>query len=667
MNIDINIIKNRIIKLRKYIDELNHYYYVLNESKVSDFEFDSILNELKDLEKNNPQFNDPYSPTKRVGGSVDKFNSVKHLFPMLSLSNTYSDEDLFNYDKRIRKNTQDKIEYVCELKFDGVSISVIYENGKFKRAITRGDGASGDDVSLNIKTIKSIPMSLKGDFPDKVELRGEIFISKKDFEKLNQARTDKGLVLYSNPRNTASGSIKLLDPKEVNKRPLDCFFYSVSGESLKYNLHYENLLNAKEWGFKISNHTEKHKSIQDVIKYVNKWEKLRISLPYETDGVVVKVNNIQTQNLLGHTSKFPRWATAYKFKTEQVFTKLKEITYQVGRTGAVTPIANLSPVKISGTIVKRASLHNADQIERFDIRKGDFVFVEKGGEIIPKIVGVKKDSRDLFSQPTTFIDSCPECGSKLIRRDGESHHYCINHNFCPPQIKGKFEHFISRGAMNIDGIGPETIDLLFKNNLIKNISDLYSLDKSKLISLEGVADKSIENLSLSLQRSKEKPFSKVLYSLGIRHIGETMSKKLTNYYNNIDDLLNESYDNLVSKKEVGHKIAESIINFAKNEDNINLIEKLKNIGLNFSEEPSEQYVSNKLFDYSFVISGVFDDFSRREMGDFIESHQGKVSSSISKKSSFLLIGVNPGDSKIKKANDFGIKIIKIDQLLNMLK
>ena len=657
-------IKERIDFLRKELDEHNHSYYVLDTSTISDFEFDKLLKELVKLEDENPEFFDATSPTQRVGGGViDGFKTVSHKYRMLSLGNTYSEEDLHEFDTRLHKLTDQEIEYVCELKYDGVSISLTYENGDLTQALTRGDGAQGDDVTANVRTIKSIPLKLKGDYPANFEIRGEIFIPIKGLEKMNKLRTEEGLEPYKNPRNTASGSLKLLDANEVSKRPLDCYLYYLLGEDLPSTNHYKNLQKARDWGFKIPNQIEKHSNVENVLKFINKWEKDRHGLPYEIDGIVIKVNDINLQEEMGFTAKSPRWAISYKFKAEQVSTILNEITYQVGRTGAITPVANLEPVKLAGTTVKRASLHNADQIAKLDIREGDKVYVEKGGEIIPKVVGVELKDRDLFSQSTEYITNCPSCNTELVRREGDAKHYCPNAESCPTQIKGKFEHFISRKAMDIDGLGGETIELLINEGLIKEISDLYHLKKEDLLPLDRMAEKSVENLFIGVGQSKLIPFERVLFGLGVRFVGETVAKVLAKHFKTIDNIIDTDIETLIAVDEIGDKIAGSIVNYFSIEENLKLINNLKESGLQFVSTIEDTTKSSNLNGMRIVVSGVFNQNSRAEYKKMIEDHGGKNVSSISKNTTFVLAGENMGPSKKQKAEDLKIPLVNEDEFL----
>jgi len=657
--------QERIYSLRKEIEHHNHSYYVLDKPLVSDFEFDNLLKELQALEKEFPQYFDINSPTQRVGGGlINGFESINHKYPMLSLGNTYSEEDLIDFDKRIKKLIDNNFEYVCELKYDGVSISLIYENGKLISAITRGDGKSGDNVIDNVRTIKSIPLNLFDDFPEKFEIRGEIFLPIEGFNKLNEERKKENLEPFSNPRNTASGSLKLLDSKQVAKRPLDCFLYHLLGEDLPSDEHFKNLNCAKDWGFKIPNETQLCKNISDVINFVNKWEKDRDKLPYEIDGIVVKVNDITLQKKLGYTAKSPRWAISYKFKAIQAKTKLLDVSYQVGRTGAITPVANLEPILLAGTIVKRASLHNADQIEKLGIRINDYVFIEKGGEIIPKIISVSLEDRDLFTLPIKFIENCPECKCSLHKIDGDAKHYCLNQLNCLPQLKGKFEHFISKKTLNIDGLGPETIDLLFKENKIKVLSDLYLLQYEDLLPLKKDGKKWAGNIINSIEASKKIPFENVLFGLGIRYVGETVSVILCKNFDNINNLISATYEDLINIDEIGDRIAQSIVSFFNDYLNIKLIEDLQGFGLQFNYVSNVK--SNLLKDKNVVISGKFLDYSRDELKSMVEQHNGKNLSSISKKTTFVLAGQNIGPSKLKKAVSLEIEIIDINQFLDMI-
>ena len=657
--------KERIFSLRKEINYHNHAYYVKDAPEISDFEFDALLNELINLENKFPEYFDVNSPTQRVGSSlVDGFETIDHNYPMLSLGNTYSEEDLFDFDTRTKKIISSDFDYVCELKYDGVSISLIYENGELVSAITRGDGKKGDNVISNVRTIKSIPLQLTGDYPSKFEIRGEIFIPIDEFNNLNIEREKQNLEPFSNPRNTASGSLKMLDSTDVAKRPLDCYLYHVLGENLPSKYHFENLQHAKNWGFKISSNTRICKNISDVIDFVKQWDSERNKLPFEIDGLVIKVNDLELHEKLGFTAKSPRWAISYKFKALQAKTILKGITYQVGRTGAITPVADLKPVQLAGTLVKRASLHNEEQINKLGIQINDYVLVEKGGEIIPKIVGVSLKDRDLFNIPVDFIKDCPECGSKLIKLEDDAKHYCVNSSNCLPQIKGKFEHFISKKAMNIEELGPKTIDLLFDNNLIKNIADLYSIEYEDLLPFKKDGKKWASNVIEGIKKSKNIPFEKVLFGLGIRYVGETVSLKLCKNLNNIDNIISSTFEDLINIDEIGERIANSVIDYFNIPDNLDLIEKLKDFGLQFTYISNVS--SNLLKGENIVISGKFEDYSRDELKKLVEKHNGKNLSSISKKTTFVLAGENIGPSKLKKANLLNIEIISINQFLQKI-
>lgn len=659
--------KERILNLRKELTKHNHSYYVLDTPLISDFEFDQKIQELKNLEDKNPQYFDKNSPTQRVGGGIiEGFTSVKHKYKMLSLGNTYSTEELHDFDKRLHRLTDQNFEYVCELKYDGVSISLTYVDGELTQALTRGDGTQGDDVTSNVRTIKSIPLKLTGDFPKLFEIRGEIFLPINALKQMNDERIKEGLEPYSNPRNTASGSLKLLDTNEVAKRNLDCYLYYLLGDNLPSNNHYENLQKAKEWGFKIPSEIEKLSSIDGVKKFISKWDEYRFNLPYEIDGIVIKVNNITLQEEMGFTAKSPRWAISFKFKSEQVLTILKKITYQVGRTGAVTPVANLEPVKLAGTIVKRASLHNADQIAKFDIREGDKVYVEKGGEIIPKVVGVELKDRDLFSQPTKYISSCPYCSTDLLRNAGDVKHYCPNSKSCPPQIRGKFEHFISRKAMNIYSLGSAETEKLINKKLITKLSDLYHLKKEDLLPLKKGGSKWAENIINGIQESKKIPFERLLFGLGIRFVGETVSKVLVKHFKTIESIIKANFEELTAVDEIGDKIAESVVDYFRKQENLDLINSLKQSGLIFVSNIEDSTLSNKLEKMKIVVSGVFSQFSRIELKKMIEDHGGKNVSSISKSTTFVLAGNNMGFSKKQKAKDLGIPLLGEEEFLKKI-
>ena len=646
-----------IKNLRDELNQHNYNYYVLDKPTISDFEFDQKLKQLQDLEAQHPEFFDENSPTQRVGGMVTKnFETIKHEYRMYSLDNSYSIEDLQDWETRIQKVLGDvPLEYTCELKYDGASISISYENGRLVRAVTRGDGFQGDDVTNNIKTIKAVPIHLKGDFPEKFDIRGEIILPFAGFEKMNQELIEIGETPYSNPRNTASGSLKLQDSAEVAKRPLDCLLYFVIGNNLPFKTQFEGLQKARDWGFKVPTQSKLAKNLSEVFEYINYWDKHRHDLPYETDGVVIKVNNLQHQDELGYTAKLPRWAMAYKFKAEQVITKLNSISYQVGRTGAITPVANLEPVQLAGTIVKRASLHNADQIEKLDIRIGDEVFVEKGGEIIPKIIAVAQ--RGNQAEPTKYITHCPECQTELVRSEGEANHFCPNFYGCPPQIIGRIQHFITRKAMDIDGLGGETVALLFNAGLVTNYADLYELKKEQIIPLERMAEKSAENLINGIEKSKTIPFERVLYALGIRYVGETVAKKLAKHYKSIDAIAQASIMDLILVDEIGDKIAQSVVQFFENQENIRIIDRLKSFGVQLESGAEDVLLSEKLKGKIFVVSGVFEIYSRDELKKAIEDNGGKVGSSISSKTDYVIAGDNMGPSKLEKANQLKIAII----------
>ncbi|MFC4268852.1 NAD-dependent DNA ligase LigA [Polaribacter marinivivus] len=662
-------IKQKIQSLRDELNQHNYNYYVLDNTTISDFEFDIKLKELQKLEEEHPEFFDANSPTQRVGGAITKnFETVTHKNRMYSLDNSYSKEDLQDWEKRIQKILgATETEYTCELKFDGASINLTYENGKFIKAVTRGDGFQGDDVSNNVKTIRSIPLNIKEDFVQEFEMRGEIILPLDGFNKMNEERVANGEEEYRNPRNTASGSLKLQDSAEVAKRPLDCLLYQVVTSERKYKTHFESLESARKVGFKVPKTIKLAKSIEEVFEFVNHWDAKRHDLPYETDGIVIKVNNLHQQEELGYTSKAPRWAIAYKFAAEQVSTVLNEITYQVGRTGAITPVANLRPVQLAGTTVKRASLHNADQIEKLDIRENDTVYVEKGGEIIPKIIGVDFTKRPLNSTPTLYATHCPECNTELVRTEGDAKHYCPNEFGCAPQITGRIQHFISRKAMDIEGLGGETVDLLRKEGLIENYADLYDLTVEQVIPLERMAEKSAQNMINGIEKSKEIPFEKVLFALGIRFVGETVAKKLAKHFKSIDNLMTADFETLISVDEIGDRIAQSIIDFSNNLGNIQLINRLKSYGLQL--EVSQENLANqtnKLEGQIFVVSGVFHQMNRNELKKAIEDNGGKVSSSISKKTNFIVAGDNMGPSKLSKAESLGIQIISEQDFIDKI-
>ncbi|HRG53363.1 MAG TPA: NAD-dependent DNA ligase LigA [Bacteroidia bacterium] len=662
-------IKKKIEDLSKQLDDHNYNYYVLSNPTISDFEFDKLLEELIALEKANPEYLLPSSPSQRVGGQITKeFKTVKHKYAMLSLGNTYSEEELIDFDERVKKGLHGSYEYVCELKYDGVAIGLTYVDGKLVRAVTRGDGEQGDDVTTNVKTIKSIPLKLRGsNHPKEFEIRGEIFMTRNSFAKINKEREEIGEPPLANPRNAASGTLKMQDSNVVAKRNLSCYFYFMLGEDLPYKSHYENLQVAKEWGFRVPDSIIKTDSINGVFKFIHKWDKERNDLEFDIDGIVLKINSYEQQKMLGLTSKSPRWAISYKFKAQRVSTVLKSISYQVGRTGAITPVANLEPVLLAGTTVKRASLHNADIIEKLDIRVGDTVFVEKGGEIIPKVIAVDESKRAELSVKTEYIQYCPECNTPLIRNEGEANHYCPNELGCPPQVIGKMVHFVGRKAMDIDSLGGETITQLYEHKLISNIADLYTLKKSDLLNLERMAEKSVNNLLEGVEASKQVPFERVLYAIGIRHVGETTAKKLAFYFKNIEALEQASIEQLLEVGDIGERIAETIVAYFKDNRIIEMINRLKASGLQFElSENQLTSTSDKLKDMSFVVSGVFSKFSRDDLKKTIEQNGGKNVGSISGKTSYVIAGENMGPEKLKKAEKLGVTILSEDDFLKMI-
>lgn len=659
--------KLRIEKLKKEIEEHNHRYYVLNMPVISDFEFDLLLNELQTLEKKYPEFAAEDSPTRKVGSDILKeFRQYEHRYPMLSLGNTYSEEELRDFNARVEKSAGRQVEYVCELKFDGASISLTYKNGFLFRALTRGDGTKGDDVTMNIKSISGIPLKVKGEnHPDEFVMRGEIIMPREVFNRLNEERFREELPPFANPRNAAAGTLKLLDPKTVASRGLECMFYFLLAEDLPHDTHYANLLEASKWGFTVPGSIRICSTIDDVLKFIDQWDTERKSLPFDIDGVVIKVNSLALQEELGFTAKSPRWAIAYKYKAEKVSTRLVSVSFQIGRTGNVTPVANLEPVLLAGTTVKRASLHNADQIELLGLHINDMVFVEKGGEIIPKIVGVDLSLRDESARKVTFISTCPECGTRLVKNEGEANHYCPNYLHCPPQLKGRIEHFISRKAMDIDGLGEETIDLLFSKNLIRNAADLYELSVEQLVPLERLGEKSAANIIKSIKASKGTPYSRVLYALGIRHVGETVAKTIARNFANIDDLITAGLEQLTSIHEIGPKIASSIVSYFEDEDNIRIISRLKSYGIRFSGE--EKIVTgDKLKGKTILISGVFRKHTREEYKEIIEKNGGRNSSSLSGSTSFILSGENMGPSKKEKATELGVPLVDENEFLKLI-
>lgn len=661
-------IKDQIEQLRAELHQHNHNYYVLNSPQISDIEFDNLINKLQLLEEQHPEFKDDNSPTMRVGSDINKnFVQIPHKYPMLSLGNTYSEGELSDFYERTSKALDENFELCCEIKFDGTSISLTYIDGKLIKAVTRGDGEKGDDVTDNVKTIKSIPLVLHGnEYPQEFEIRGEILMPWTVFEDLNKEKEAREEQLFANPRNAASGTLKLQNSSIVASRKLDAYLYYIIGDNLPFDGHYENLQAAKKWGFKISNTTRKCKTLQEVVDFINYWDTERKNLPVATDGIVIKVNSLRQQKALGYTAKSPRWAIAYKFQAEKALTRLNEVTYQVGRTGAITPVANLDPVQLSGTIVKRASLHNADIIEGLDLHIGDMVYVEKGGEIIPKITAVDINSRSILGEKVNFITKCPECNSELVRYEGESAHYCPNDTACSPQIRGKIEHFISRKAMNIDGLGPETIDMFYKAGLVNSPSDLYQLTTDQIKCLERMGDKSAENIILSIQKSKEVPFERVIFALGIRFVGETVAKKIAKSFHSIEELESASIEKFISIDEIGIKIAQSITNYFDKDQNKNLINKLKTAGLQFVNDEDTSNKSEKLLGYSIVISGTFEKYSRDEYKALIEQNGGKNVSSISSKTTYILAGENMGPSKLEKAVKLGVKIINEDEFLALI-
>lgn len=661
--------KEKIEELRIELHSHNYNYYVLNAPEISDKEFDDRMHELQELEKEHPEFRDENSPTMRVGSDINKnFTQVAHKYPMLSLANTYSEAEVSDFYERVRKALNEDFEICCEMKYDGTSISLTYEGGKLVRAVTRGDGEKGDDVTDNVKTIRSIPLILHGDnYPSSFEIRGEILMPWEVFEELNREKEAREEALFANPRNAASGTLKLQNSSIVASRKLDAYLYYLLGDQLPCDGHYENLQEAAKWGFKISDLTRKCTTLQDVFEFINYWDVERKNLPVATDGIVLKVNSLNQQRNLGFTAKSPRWAIAYKFQAERALTRLNMVTYQVGRTGTVTPVANLDPVQLSGTVVKRASLHNADIIEGLDLHIGDMVYVEKGGEIIPKITGVDTSARFLIGEKVKFITNCPECGSKLIRYEGEAAHYCPNETACPPQIKGKIEHFISRKAMNIDGLGPETVDMFYRMGLINNTADLYRLATEDIKGLDRMGEKSAENIISGIAKSKEIPFERVIFALGIRFVGETVAKKTAKAFRDIEELEKADLETLINIDEIGEKIAQSILSYFENESNRLLVSRLKEAGLQLyrTEEDMSGY-TDKLAGQSIVISGVFAHHSRDEYKELIERNGGKNVGSISAKTSFILAGENMGPAKLEKASKLGVQIMSEEEFLGLI-
>ncbi len=661
--------RKRIEKLRKELEKHNYHYYVLNKPLISDFEYDTLMHELIELEKRYPEFFDPNSPSQRVGADINKeFEQAEHEYPMLSLGNTYTREELIEFDARIRKEVDEPFRYVAELKYDGTAISLIYEEGRLVRAITRGDGMRGDVVTDNIRTIRSIPLVLQGQgWPRRFIIRGEVFMPLEGFRRLNEERIRNGEEPFANPRNAAAGTLKLQNSSLVARRPLDCFLYYLLGEELPTDSHYENLQIARSWGFKIPEVMERYDDLQGVFAFIDEWDIKRKELPYATDGVVIKVDSLRLQARLGYTAKSPRWAIAYKFKAEQAKTRLLSVDFQVGRTGAVTPVANLEPVQLAGTVVKRASLYNDDQIRMLDLHLGDMVYVEKGGEIIPKITGVDLSQRPPDARPVVFVRTCPACGTPLVREEGEAVWYCPNEEGCPPQIKGRIEHFISRKAMNIEGLGEETIDLLFRKGLVRNVADLYELRVEQLAPLERLGEKSAGNIIRSIEKSKEVPFERVLYALGIRYVGETVAKTLARRFGSIDALARASYEELVETEEVGEKIAQSIRRYFSKPANMEIIRRLreKGVRMEIARETDEE-VPAVLEGKTFVVSGIFSHFSRDGIKETIEKYGGKVASSVSSRTTYLLAGEKPGPQKVEKARNLGIPVITEEEFLKMI-
>ena len=660
----------RIIELRELLHKYNNLYYVQNAPVISDIEFDQLMHELISLEDRHPEMYDPNSPTQRVGSDISKgFEQAEHRYPMLSLDNTYSEQEVRDFFQRVSGLLNEPFEICCELKYDGLSISLIYEDGKLVQAVTRGDGVKGDIVTDNVRTIKSVPLVLqKGSYPRNFEIRGEVLMPWTSFEKLNAERERQEEPLFANPRNAASGTLKLQNPQEVSRRQLDSYLYYLLGEQLPCDGHYENMMAAAEWGFKVSDHMKKCTTIDEVLDYINYWDTERKNLPVATDGIVLKVNSLRQQHNLGFKAKSPRWAIAYKFQAERQLTRLNSVSFQVGRTGAVTPVANLDPVQLSGTVVKRATLHNADIIKGLDLHVGDMVYVEKGGEIIPKITGVDMDSRAmLMGDPVRFADVCPECGTKLIRYEGEAAYYCPNAISCPPQIKGRIEHFVSRKAMNIDGLGTETIDLFYQAGLIKDIADLYTLKAMDICRLEGLGEKSAVSIIHGIEDSKKVPFERVLFAIGIRFVGETVAKILARAFKSMEALENATMEQLTAVNEIGTKIAQSIVTFFNDERSRELVNRLKEFGLQMELKADEsQAGSDLLAGKTIVISGVFNHHSRDEYKELIERHGGKNSGSISAKTSFVLAGDNMGPAKREKANELGVRLVSENEFLEMI-
>lgn len=657
----------RISQLRETIEHHNHRYYVMSDPEISDFEYDLLLNELITLEGKYPELKDKNSPSQRVGSDLNReFEQFEHIYPMLSLANTYSEDELRDFDQRVRKLIGDDFNYTAELKYDGVAIGLSYENGQLIRAVTRGDGVRGDIVTDNVRTIRSIPLKLRGRaYPSSFEIRGEIFMTHEGFDRLNDKRRQSGEEVFANPRNATSGTLKMQNSALVAQRPLDCFLYHLLGDNLPFISHFENLNEARNWGFKVPEYIELFQNMDELFEYIRRWESERKELPFDIDGIVIKVNRYDQQEQLGFTAKSPRWAISYKFKAEQAETRLHSIAFQVGRTGAVTPVANLEPVQLAGTVVKRASLHNADQISLLDIRPGDTVYVEKGGEIIPKVIGVNLELRPGSSEVFRFTENCPECGTPLVRHEGEAAHYCPNEYGCPPQIKGRIEHFISRKAMDI-GAAEATIDLLFREGLIRDAGDLYRLEAGDVEKLERFAEKSATNLVSSIKDSLRVPFARVLYALGIRYVGETVARKLAVQFRSLERIRNATFDELVEADEVGEKIAESILRYFDDANNLALVQKLEAAGLQFDSPETQVQQGDKLEGLTIVISGTFEKHSREELKAMIEAHGGKNASSPSSRTDYLLGGEGIGPSKLQKVLDLGIPVITEDEFLAMV-
>ena len=663
-------IQQKIEELREELHQHNYNYYILDEPSISDFEFDLKLKELQDLELAHPEFYDANSPSLRVGGGVTKnFPTVQHQFRMYSLDNSYDFNDLEDWENRILKTVEnEEVEFVAELKYDGASISILFENGELKQAVTRGDGFQGDEITNNVRTISDVPLKLKGDFPNRFFIRGEIYLTKKNFEKINKSREEEGLDLFMNPRNTASGSLKMQDSAEVRKRSLSAVLYQYIAEEFPAETHWELLSKAKKWGFKVSEDQAKLcKNLEEVKNFINYWDKERHNLPFEIDGIVLKVNSLNQQKQLGYTAKSPRWAMAYKFKAEKVETELLSVSYQVGRTGAITPVANLKPVLLAGTTVKRASLHNEDIIKKLDLHDGDFVYVEKGGEIIPKIVGVNLEKRTLLQQPIEYIKNCPECGTELVKLEDQAIHFCPNETHCPPQVVGKMIHYVSRKALNIENLGSETIEQLYREKLIENVADFYTLKKEQLLPLERMAEKSAQNIIDGVEKSKQIPFEKVLYGIGIKHVGETVAKKLVKNFNTIEDLKNASVEELCQVEDIGEKIAISITEFFKNPENVEMIERLKSYGVQLKKgENTNEVLSNALENKTFLFTGKLSLFTREQAEEMVEKHGGKNISAVSKNLNYLVVGEKAG-SKLKKAQEIGtIEILDEQQFLDLI-